>query len=201
MYKVFIDGKAGTTGLRLEHRLAERADIELLTIDEEYRKDIEARLSCIGKADVVFLCLPDEGAVEIAAAAEKTQCSIIDCSTAHRTAEGWTYGIPELIGKIQDSKRISNPGCFPTGFIMSVRPLVGAGLIDPGAEICFHALTGYSGGGKAMIAEYEGMRMAPRQYALAQEHKHLPEMLKYSGLNAAPVFSPIVCDKIFPLSS
>jgi len=194
VYKVFIDGQAGTTGLRLEQRLAERADIELIAIKEEYRKDKDARLGCIADADLVFLCLPDKEAADIAAAADAAACPIIDCSTAHRTAGGWAYGMPELFGDLKSFTRLSNPGCHATGFIMSVRPLVDAGILDPGADICCHSLTGYSGGGKAMIAEYEAAGMAPRQYALPQEHKHLPEMHKYSGLEKIPVFSPIVCD-------
>ena len=221
MHRVFIDGQAGTTGLRLAERMAKRPDIELVEIEEELRKDIKERLSCIAEADVTFLCLPDDSALEIIAAiraaAEKSgtdsplsTCTIIDCSTAHRIAEGWAYGLPELIHGEEGSragkgKRISNPGCHATGFIMSVRPLVDAEILDPRAEMYCHSVTGYSGGGKPMIAEYEAHddfcatsrkkdKRAPRQYALAQEHKHLPEMHKYSGLEKAPVFSPIVCD-------
>ena len=200
-YKVFIDGQAGTTGLRLAQRLAERPDIELLTIDERLRKDAEARAGFIAGADVSFLCLPDESAFEIASAVEDKACRIIDCSTAFRTAEGWSYGMPELTEGLSAAKRVSNPGCHATGFVMAVRPLVAAGVLDSGAGLCFHSLTGYSGGGKAMIAEYEeywenhgDSARAPMQYAPGQEHKHLPEMLKYSGLRTAPVFSPIVCD-------
>jgi len=198
VYKVFIDGQAGTTGLRLEQRLTERADIGLIAIKEELRKDEEARLERIAEADIVFLCLPDKEAADIAAAAaDAASCRIIDCSTAHRTAGGWAYGMPEITGDISGFTRLSNPGCHATGFIMSVRPLIDSGLIDPGAAICFHSVTGYSGGGKTMVEEYESSGdalKAPRQYALAQDHKHLPEMLKYSGLDTAPVFSPIVCD-------
>jgi len=191
--KVFIDGKAGTTGLRIEQRLAERQDIELIQIEDEFRKDLGARLECIAAADVTILCLPDEDAKEIAAADEKS--TIIDCSTAHRTAEGWTYGLPELFSGIADAKRISNPGCYATGFIMTVKPLVDAGIIGPDAMLSCHALSGYSGGGKSMIADYEACgKRAPVQYALSQEHKHLPEMHKYSGLDSTPVFSPVVCD-------
>jgi len=238
VFKVFIDGKAGTTGLRLEQRLAGRGDIELIAIEEELRKDTEARVSCIAEADVAFLCLPDEGSVGIMGGVEAAmkkdgtgspleKCRIIDCSTAFRTKEGWAYGLPELsrnggaasggatgAGAIicEKDKRVANPGCHATGFIMSVRPLIEAGLLDPAADVCFHSLTGYSGGGKAMIAEYENngkiggeTTAAPKQhglindgaarlYGLAQEHKHLPEMLMYSGLATPPVFSPIVCD-------
>jgi len=207
IYRVFIDGQAGTTGLRLADRLDKREDIELIKIDEASRKDMNARLECISGADVAVLCLPDESAIEIAKAIEKAgikNTKVIDCSTAHRTREGWLYGIPEIIGPEKEFalERIANPGCHATGFVMSVRPLVLAGIIDPEAVLSCHSLTGYSGGGKAMIAEYENRSSgaffaeqgtAPRQYALAQEHKHLPEMQKYSCLTNAPVFSPIVC--------
>ena len=192
-YKVFIDGQAGTTGLRLAERLGERTDIELIEIEEERRKDPKARLDCISEADLTFLCLPDEEAKAIAAAAGK--CSrIIDCSTAHRTEDGWAYGMPEITDIGEESKRVANPGCHPTGFIMSIKPLVNAGIVDQEAQLCFHSLTGYSGGGKAMIAAYEGRRRPPRQYALDQDHKHLPEMQKYAGLKTTPLFAPIVCD-------
>ena len=194
MYKVFIDGKAGTTGLRLEQRLSERPDIELVSIEENLRKDLKARLDCIAESDISFLCLPDESSVEIIAALGDMECCVLDCSTAHRTATGWVYGIPELEEGIFGAKRISVPGCHATGFIMSVRPLIDAGILDPMAEISFHSLTGYSGGGKTMIAEYEECGKAPRQYALAQAHKHIPEMHIYSGLKTAPFFSPVVCD-------
>jgi len=222
--KVFIDGQAGATGLKLYQRISGRPDLELIHIDEALRKDAGARLACIAEADVTFLCLPDDGAVEIVSLIEKengpdsgfSHCHVIDCSTAHRTSPDWVYGLPELArGRGADGgnayigetgKRIANPGCYATGFIMSVRPLIDAGLIAPEAMICFHALTGYSGGGKAMIEQYEAGRTdagegdrkrktrAPRQYALGQQHKHLPEMRKYSGLETVPVFSPIVCD-------
>ena len=203
MYKVFIDGQAGTTGLRLASRLAGRADVDLIEIPEEERKGLKARLERIAAADVAFLCLPDNEAREIISAIDPAfaDVHIIDCSTANRTAEGWVYGMPELFSVDESAKRISNPGCHATGFIMAVKPLTTAGIVDPEAAVCCHSLTGYSGGGKAMIAEYEGAGgqaggslAAPRQYALAQGHKHLPEMQKYSGLAAAPLFSPIVCD-------
>ena len=191
MPKVFIDGKAGTTGLRIEKRLTERQDIELIQIENEFRKDLDARLECMAAADVTILCLPDEDAAEIAAADNTS--TVIDCSTAHRTV--WTYGMPELITGIAGEKRVANPGCYATGFIMAVRPLVDAGILEYEAVISCHALSGYSGGGKSMIAEYEACgKRAPVQYALSQEHKHLPEMHKYSGLQKAPVFSPVVCD-------
>ena len=194
MFKVFIDGQAGTTGLRIAERLTERPDIELVEIQEGLRKDIASRLDCILEADVSVLCLPDEDAREIAAAVPP-ESMIIDCSTAHRTKSGWAYGMPEIVSGIDGSSRVANPGCHATGFIMSVRPLVDAGILDRQAYISFHSITGYSGGGKSMIAEYEkeGER-APRQYAFDQSHKHIPEIQAYSGLAEAPVFSPIVCD-------
>ena len=211
MYKVFIDGEAGTTGLRLAERLSGRADIELLKIEEPLRKDASARLKCIMDSDVTFLCLPDEESVQIVEAVEKAEatCRIIDCSTAHRTAPGWSYGMSEIgRGAVSNDMvicekdvRVSNPGCHSTGFIMAVRPLVDAGILDPAAQLYFHSLTGYSGGGKVMIADYEeaqekdpGRLRAPRQYAFKQEHKHIPEIEKYAGLAEAPVFAPIVCD-------
>jgi len=208
-YKVFIDGQSGTTGLRLVERLAERQEIELITIDEARRKDKDARLSCIAESDVAVLCLPDVDAREIVQAVDAraeedgpdsplANARIIDCSTAHRTAAGWTYGMPEIARIDEGAARIANPGCHATGFILSVRPLVEAGVIAPEATLCLHSLTGYSGGGKSMIAEYEarqrgGLR-APRQYAFAQNHKHLPEMQRYAGLDTEPVFAPVVCD-------
>ena len=201
-HKVFIDGQAGTTGLRLADRLSLRDDIELVQIEEEKRKDIGARLSCMAEADVAFLCLPDEDASVIVAEAEKAglnKIRIIDCSTKHRTVSGWKYGIPELFSIETTDKKIANPGCHATGFIMSIRPLVDAGIVDKDSILSFHSLTGYSGGGKSMIASYEAAKgenslKAPRQYALSQQHKHLPEMKKYSGIGMDPVFSPIVCD-------
>ena len=206
VYKVFIDGQAGTTGLRLADRLGTRDDIKLIPIEDAFRKDTKTRLSCIAEADVVFLCLPDKDAAEIVVATEQAglkNTRIIDCSTEHRTAVDWKYGIPELFSIGTEDVRVANPGCHATGYIMSVRPLVEAGIVDKDASLSFHSLTGYSGGGKPMIAEYENERRsndegsslkAPRQYALQQSHKHLPEVHKYAGLNEAPIFSPIVCD-------
>ena len=211
-FKVFIDGQAGTTGLRLADRLILRDDTELIKIDESGRKNIDRRLECIEESDVAFLCLPDEGAAEIVTAIGKAglnRSRIIDCSSAHRTEAGWKYGIPELFGVDGSDIRVANPGCHATGFIMSVRPLIDAGIVAPDALLSFHSLTGYSGGGKSMIAEYKAaMRghdavqshdaihplKAPRQYGFSQAHKHIPEMLKYSGLTDEPVFAPIVCD-------
>ena len=200
MTKIFIDGSAGTTGLRIRERLASRADLELLTLPEELRKDPSARADALNTADVSFLCLPDAAAREAASLVSSPSAVIIDTSTAHRTAEGWTYGFPELKGqreKIVASRRIANPGCHATGFIALAAPLVQAGLLSPEARLSCFSLTGYSGGGKKMIAEYESadrpsLYDAPRQYGLSQEHKHLPEMAKICGLLHAPVFSPVV---------
>lgn len=198
MAKIFIDGSAGTTGLRIKDRLKERADIELLTLPEELRKDVTARKEIMNKADIVFLCLPDQAAIEAVALIDNPNVAVIDTSTAHRTNDGWTYGFPELVGedKIKSSKRIANPGCHASGFIALIKPLVDAGLIDTNAMLTCFSLTGYTGGGKKMIAEYEGelpeLYKAPRQYGLSQSHKHLPEMCKVTGLKNLPCFCPIV---------
>ena len=202
MKKIFIDGAVGTTGLRIRERIAGRNDIETISLPEELRKDVSARKEAINSADVVFLCLPDAAAIEAVALVENPGTVIIDTSTAHRTADGWEYGFPELSGRrerIASSKRIANPGCHASGFIALVEPLVRAGIVSTDAKLCAFSLTGYSGGGKKMIAEY-GERLAGsaelffggRQYALAQHHKHLPEMAKICGLEFAPCFSPIV---------
>ena len=201
MTKVFIDGSAGTTGLRIRERLADRRDIELITLSEERRKDLSARSDALNSADVAFLCLPDAAAKEAVSLIE-SGVAVIDTSTAHRTAEGWTYGFPELTGqreKIAASRRVANPGCHASGFIVLVEPLVRAGLLDPSAALTCFSLTGYSGGGKSMIADYESpdrpeALSSPRQYGLTQSHKHLPEMAKVCGLSTAPVFCPIVAD-------
>ena len=199
MNKVFIDGSAGTTGLRIRERLASRTDLELIVLPEEERKDITARTAALNAADVAFLCLPDAAAIEAVGLVTNPNTVIIDTSTAHRTVEGWAYGFAELAGqreKIAVSKRIANPGCHASGFIALVAPLVRAGLLDPAAHLSAFSLTGYSGGGKKMIADYESaatpLHQGGRQYALAQTHKHLPEMVKMCGLTYAPVFSPIV---------
>ena len=201
MTKVFIDGSAGTTGLRIRERLAGRADIELFTLPEALRKDTDARKDALNSADVAFLCLPDAAAKEAVSLIDSS-VAVIDTSTAHRTTEGWTYGFPELAGqreKITGSRRIANPGCHASGFIVLVEPLVRAGLLSPEAALTCFSLTGYSGGGKSMIADYEAEGRdaaldSPRQYGLTQSHKHLPEMAKLCGLTAAPVFCPIVAD-------
>ena len=202
MYKVFIDGAHGTTGLRINEYLAKRTDIEVLEIDPEKRKDTEERINMIKKADVSILCLPDQASKEIAAAAP-LESVIIDTSTAHRTDPEWTYGMPELTSgqrdKIRSSTRIANPGCHASGFILLVRPLIEAGLLDREALLTCFCVTGYSGGGKKMIADYEDAERdtvldSPGQYALGQSHKHLPEMVAMTGITNAPCFSPVVAD-------
>lgn len=200
--KVYIDGREGTTGLQIDHRLAVREDIELLLIDEARRKDPAERRKFLNAADLVFLCLPDAAAVEAVSLIDNDHTRVIDCSTAHRTAEGWAYGFAELSQghreAIKTSRRVANPGCHATGFISIVYPLVQMGLIPPDAALSCFSLTGYSGGGKKMIAQYEGEKDAglysPRIYGLNQAHKHLPEMQRVCGLEAAPVFSPVVDD-------
>ena len=202
MKTVFIDGSAGTTGLRIRERLAARTDLSLIVLPEERRKDSAARREALNSADVAFLCLPDDAAREAVAMIENPNTAVIDTSTAHRTASGWTYGFPELSGqraKIAASKRIANPGCHASGFVALVAPLVRAGLLAPDAMLSAFSLTGYSGGGKKMIADYEAADRAlcfgaPRQYALTQAHKHLPEMSAVCGLTRSPIFSPIVAD-------
>ena len=203
MTKIFIDGSAGTTGLRIYERLESRKDIELIRLSEELRKDINARKSAINSADIAFLCLPDSAAVEAVSLAENDNTVIIDTSTAHRTNPEWAYGFPELSRdmeqKIADSKRIAVPGCHASGFISLVFPLIKAGILDKDALLTCFSVTGYSGGGKKMIAEYESenrdaLLSAPRQYGIAQKHKHLPEMTAVCGLEASPLFSPIVAD-------
>lgn len=200
MKKVFIDGSAGTTGLRIRERLSSRSDLEVLTLAEEVRKDVEARRTALNAADVAFLCLPDAAAIEAVSLVDNPDTVIIDTSTAHRTADGWEYGFPELSDRrerIAKAKRIANPGCHATGFIALVEPLVRAGLLSGDAALMAFSLTGYSGGGKKMIAQYEEMRgeelfLGGRQYALGQTHKHLPEIVKLCGLSAAPAFCPVV---------
>ena len=201
MTKIFIDGSAGTTGLRIHERLAGRPELTVVTLPEELRKDVEARREALNGADIAFLCLPDAAAIEAVGLVDNNHTAIIDTSTAHRTADGWTYGFPELVGReaVAASKRIANPGCHASGFVALVAPLVQAGLLAADTPLTAFSLTGYSGGGKKMIADYEAadrdpLLGAPRQYALSQQHKHLPEMAKVCGLTAAPVFCPIVGD-------
>ena len=201
--KVYIDGKDGTTGLQIYDRLAARDDIDLLLIDEAKRKDPDERKRLMAEADIVFLCLPDAAAVEAVALAEGSGARMIDASTAHRTAPGWVYGFPELrLGQreaIAGARYVANPGCHATGFISIVAPLVQAGLLSADADLCCFSLTGYSGGGKKMIAQYEAAEKAeslysPGLYGRTQAHKHLPEMQKLCGLKKPPVFTPIVDD-------
>ena len=199
MKKVFIDGSAGTTGLRIRERLSARDDIELVVLPEEVRKDVEARRQALNGADVAFLCLPDAAAVEAVSLVENPETVVIDTSTAHRTADGWEYGFPELEGRrerIAAAKRIANPGCHASGFVALVEPLVRARLVTVNERLCAFSLTGYSGGGKKMIADYEtagtNLHIGGRQYALGQKHKHLSEMAKVCGLVNEPCFSPIV---------
>ena len=200
--KVYIDGKEGTTGLQIYDRLAAREDIDLLLIDEDKRKDAAERKTFLNEADLVFLCLPDAAAVEAVSLIDNDRTRVIDCSTAHRTHPDWAYGFPELSAahrrRIQEGKRIANPGCHATGFISAVFPLTAGGTLPADYPLTCFSLTGYSGGGKKMIAEYEGTKgdalYSPRIYGLNQTHKHLPEMQKICGLTIAPVFCPIVDD-------
>lgn len=201
--KIFIDGSAGTTGLRIKDRLMKRSDVELLTLGEKERKDPESRKRALNGADAAFLCLPDSAAVEAVGLVENPDTVIIDTSTAHRTAEGWAYGFPELSAefeeKIKNSKRIAVPGCHAGGFIALVYPLVEAGVLKKDALLSCFSLTGYSGGGKKMIAEYESadkspLLSAPRQYGLSQQHKHLKEMAGITGIEKFPIFCPVVDD-------
>ena len=200
MKKVFIDGSAGTTGLRIYERLSLRRDIELIKLPEELRKDPSARKDAINSADIVFLCLPDAAAKEAVTFVENPDTCIIDTSTAHRTADGWTYGFPEIGNRkeqIVSSKRIANPGCHASGFIALVAPLIEAGMLQKDVLLSCYSLTGYSGGGKKMIAQYEDsdrgkLLDAPRMYGLGQAHKHLPEMKAICDLEAEPVFCPVV---------
>lgn len=200
MTKIFIDGSAGTTGLRISERLAERRDLALLSLPEALRKDASARRDALNAADVAFLCLPDRAAREAAGLVENEHTALIDASTAHRTADGWAYGFPELRGRraaIEGAKRVANPGCHASGFIALIAPLVECGLLPPDARLKCFSLTGYSGGGRGMIADYEAagrdpLLDAPQQYALAQGHKHLPEMVRQCALAHAPLFCPVV---------
>lgn len=199
--KVFIDGSAGTTGLRIAERLEARKDIELIRLSDECRKDINARKKALNEADIAFLCLPDAAAIEAVSLIENENTVVIDTSTAHRTAKGWIYGFPELSDmferSIKTAKRIAVPGCHASGFVSLIYPLTEAGIIDKEELLTCFSLTGYSGGGKKMIAEYERadrdqLFEAPRQYGLSQTHKHLPEMTAVTGLSNAPVFIPVV---------
>lgn len=211
-YQVYVDGQEGTTGLRIHEYLAKRSDVELLRIDPDKRKDPAERARLLNAADVAFLCLPDQASREAAAMVTNPNTCLIDASTAHRTAPGWVFGLPELApaqrAAIRGSKRIANPGCHASAFILLIRPLVDAGLLPANAPLTATSITGYSGGGKSMIRDYEAAPFAPgagsdattpyaplaapRPYALALAHKHLPEMKTHTGLASPPVFMPIV---------
>ena len=197
-YKIFVDGQEGTTGLQINEYLARRADIEVLRIDPEKRKDPAERKRLINASDVTFLCLPDDAAREAVALADNPRTCVIDASTAHRVDPAWAFGLPELARdqreKIRAGKRIANPGCHATAFILALRPLVADGLLPADTQIAANSITGYSGGGKKMIEHYRGPQRidAPRPYALGLTHKHLPEMRAYTGLAVAPIFQPIV---------
>lgn len=202
MKKVYIDGQAGTTGLQIHERLALRKDIELLEIDPTLRKDENERKRLMNEADLVFLCLPDDAAKEAAQWMEEMNTRIIDASTAHRTNPEWVYGFPELSGeqkeKIIHAKRVANPGCHASGFIALVQPLVSKGWLNPQTKLTTFSLTGYSGGGRKMIEDYENNpteeMASPKPYALGLSHKHLPEMKAVCGLEKTPLFVPVVDD-------
>lgn len=200
--KVFIDGEAGTTGLQIRQRLHQRRDLQLLAIDPDKRKDASVRKALLNDADVVILCLPDDAATEAVGLIENPSTKVIDASSAHRTAPDWVYGFPEMTAgqraAIANAKRVSNPGCYPTGFIALIRPLIEAGLIPKGYPLTVNAVSGYSGGGKTMIAEFEDTDSAAyvetpfRLYGLTLAHKHVPEMQTHGLLSRPPVFSPAV---------
>ncbi|MBB4153151.1 N-acetyl-gamma-glutamyl-phosphate reductase [Sphingomonas jinjuensis] len=190
---VFIDGAAGTTGLEIRERLAERADLSVVTLPDDKRKDAEARRQALNDADFVILCLPDEAAREAVALIANPRTRVIDASSAHRVADGWTYGFPELGFDVAGAARVSNPGCYPTGFLASVAPLVRAGLVPADWPLTVNAISGYSGGGKALIERFEGDdSLAFRDYGFSLAHKHLPEMQRHAGLLYPPVFAPMV---------
>lgn len=193
--RIFIDGAAGTTGLEIRERLENRAEFELLVLGEAERKSSDARRDALHAADIAILCLPDDAAREAVALAEGSNTRIIDASSAHRVADGWTYGFPELVGSeaVADARLVSNPGCYPTGFLALVAPLVREGLLPADWPYTVNAVSGYSGGGNGLIARFEAdAEIAYRAYGLALGHKHLPEMRKYAGLKHSPVFSPSV---------
>ena len=202
-YKIFIDGKEGTTGLKIFERFEGRDDLEILLIDEDKRKDVNERKRLINESDYTFLCLPDSAAIEAVSLCENPNTIIIDASTAHRTNPDWAYGFPELSSehrkKVETSHRIAVPGCYASGFNAIVYPLVKSGILPSDYPVVCHAVSGYSGAGKKAIAQYEDEERdfqleSPRLYALTQEHKHLPEMQKVSGLSFKPAFSPYICD-------
>ncbi len=201
--KVFIDGREGTTGLRIYERLSKRSDIDLITLPEELRKNKAARKKAINESDITFLCLPDAAAIEAVSLVEKESVRIIDASTAHRVNKEWAYGFPEM-SKVQaeaivKSKRISNPGCYATGFISIVKPLIDMGLLAKDSFVTCHALSGFSGAGKTAIADYGADDRplefgSPRHYALGLSHKHIPEICAMTGLTRKPIFMPMICD-------
>ena len=201
-YRVFVDGQEGTTGLRINEYLAQRGDVEVLRIAPELRKDAAERARLLNAADVAFLCLPDAAAREAAALVTNPNTCVIDASTAHRTAATWVFGLPELSPdqreRIRQAKRISNPGCHASAFILLLRPLIDAGLVPPNLPVAATSITGYSGGGKKMIEQYQAggdpRLNSPRPYGLGLAHKHLPEMTSHTGLNVKPVFQPIVAN-------
>ena len=194
-YKVFVDGQEGTTGLQINEYLAKRADIELLKIDSDKRKDLAERKRLINESDVTFLCLPDDAAKESVALVDNPKTCVIDASTAHRVDPAWTFGLPELApdqrAKIRASKRIANPGCHASAFILALKPLVASGLVAVDTQIAANSITGYSGGGKSMIQSYEVTKTAPsfELYGLGLEHKHVPELQKYARLTRRPIFA------------
>ena len=203
-HRVFVDGQEGTTGLRIHEYLAQREDIEVLRIDPELRKETAERARLLNAADVAFLCLPDAASREAAALVTNPATCLIDASTAHRTAAGWAFGLPELApgqrAAIRASKRIANPGCHASAFILLLRPLVDAGLVPAAHTVCATSITGYSGGGKKMIEQYQAAAVSgaepaltsPRPYALSLAHKHVPEMMAHTGLATKPIFMPVV---------
>jgi N-acetyl-gamma-glutamyl-phosphate reductase len=200
-FTVFVDGQEGTTGLRIHEVLAGRRDVELLKIDTDKRKDAAERARLLNAADVAFLCLPDAAAREAVALVENPRTCLIDASTAHRTVPGWVFGMPELCTgqreALRRAKRIANPGCHASAFILLLRPLVDAGLVPAATPLSATSITGYSGGGKKMIEQYQAQPMeqaltSPRPYGLSLQHKHLPEMLAHTGLTVPPVFMPVV---------
>lgn len=203
MYNVFIDGKDGTTGLQIYDRLGKRSDIKLITLPEELRKNEKARAECLNSADICFLCLPDDAARQAVSLVRNPAVRIIDASTAHRTNPEWVYGFPELSAErreqIAKANRLANPGCYATGFISIVAPLVKGGIVSPDYPFTAQGISGYSGAGKKAIQAYEDPQRdkeldAPRHYALGLAHKHLPEMVRECGLTFSPVFTPVVCD-------
>lgn len=201
--KIFIDGGVGTTGLRIHQRLSERDDVHVVVLSDDKRKDIDERVNALRNSDLAILCLPDDASAEIAAAVQGDgKVKICDASTAHRTKSGWVYGLPELKGKreeIKNASRVAVPGCYASGFNILAAPLVKEGIMNGGVNLNAFSMSGYSGAGKTVIAQYENSGMpveleAPRQYSLMLNHKHLPEMKHVSGLDKAPVFSPVICD-------